>query len=302
MRRLKSFIYHCGGAANVVGVAIVVVTDPVIHESHVSFTCMFFGRLSNIFLKQSEECFFPEDQTKNYLPFFFIFFRHNFTLVFFQKKNKKMQLEPEPPDLVGRTTPLTPAEFKSLRSNYVDDDVYCCEWRDDNEDLHRGGDLPGNIRQTKLEWVQHGELHRDGDLPAQVNSDGSMYWCKHGKLHRANDLPSGVCADGVQHWSKNGEYHRDGDMPAQIYADGSQRWLQNGDFHRDGDLPAIVWHGGTRAWYQHGKPHRDNNLPAVIRGNGAMEWYVDGAKTGDQNNPPENAVFPGQQTKSARKK
>ena len=51
-----------------------------------------------------------------------------------------------------------------------------------------------------------------------------------------------------------------------------------------------------------GKVHRDGDLPAAIYSNGTMTWFEHGEKTGDQDNPPPGAIFPGQQTKSARKK
>ena len=76
----------------------------------------------------------------------------------------------------------------------------------------------------------------------------------------------------------------------------------DGKLHRDGDLPAQVWANGTQYWYQHGKMHRDGDLPAAIYSNGTMTWFEHGEKTGDQDNPPPGAIFPGQQTKSARKK
>ena len=100
----------------------------------------------------------------------------------------------------------------------------------------------------------------------------------------------------------DGKYHRDGDLPAHVWANGDQNWYRHGKNHRDGDLPAIVYADGEQIWVQHGAVRRDNNLPAVIHPDGAMVWYENGEKTGDQDNPPPGAVFPGQQTKSARKK
>ena len=75
-----------------------------------------------------------------------------------------------------------------------------------------------------------------------------------------------------------------------------------GVYHRIDDLPANVWEDGKLAWFVNGKPHRDFNRPAVIHADGKMEWWVNGTMTGDQDDPPPDAVFPGQQTKSASKK
>ena len=73
-------------------------------------------------------------------------------------------------------------------------------------------------------------------------------------------------------------------------------------YHRSDDLPACVWEDGKLAWFVNGKHHRDFNRPAVIHADGSMEWWVNNEMTGDQDAPPPNAVFPGQQTKSASKK
>ena len=100
----------------------------------------------------------------------------------------------------------------------------------------------------------------------------------------------------------DGKPHRDGDLPAHVWEDGGQLWYQHGKYHRDGDLPAVVYADGEQVWLQHGETHRGNNLPAVIHPDGTMFWYENGEKTGDQDNPPPNALFPGQQIKSASKK
>lgn len=96
--------------------------------------------------------------------------------------------------------------------------------------------------------------------------------------------------------------HRENDQPAVVYRDGAQFWLIQDDLHRENDLPACVWADGTLQWWRYGFKHRVNGLPTVLRPDGTMKWHVHGAKTGDQDNPPPDAVFPGQQTKSANKK
>lgn len=100
----------------------------------------------------------------------------------------------------------------------------------------------------------------------------------------------------------DGRPHRDGDLPARVWSDGAQVWWQHGDLHRTDDLPAIVTNDGTLKWYNYDKRHRGNHLPAIIHTDGRMEWYEHDEQTGDQDDPPPDAVFPGQQTKSARKK
>ena len=72
--------------------------------------------------------------------------------------------------------------------------------------------------------------------------------------------------------------------------------------HRDDDMPARVWKDGEQEWWQHDNRHRSNGLPAIIHLSGKMVWYENGEKTGNQDNPPPNALFPGQKTKSASKK
>lgn len=100
------------------------------------------------------------------------------------------------------------------------------------------------------------------------------------------------------------DLHRGRDLPARVWRDGSQLWYLCGLKHRDGDLPAVVNKlRGGREWYQLGLRHRDGNLPAVEEEEcGTMEWWVNDKKTGDQDDPPPGAIFPGQQTKSARKR
>lgn len=55
-------------------------------------------------------------------------------------------------------------------------------------------------------------------------------------------------------------------------------------------------------WMTHNEFHRDGGLPAYVDVNGAMQWYERGIWKGNQVNPPPNARFPGQKTKSANKK
>ena len=80
-------------------------------------------------------------------------------------------------------------------------------------------------------------------------------------------------------------------------------WLDSANkLHRSGDLPAIVWRSGMMEWYQHDNRHRGNGLPAFIQADGRMSWFEHDEKTGDQDDPPSDAVFPGQKTKSASKR
>ena len=81
-------------------------------------------------------------------------------------------------------------------------------------------------------------------------------------------------------------------------------WWSNssGQLHHINDLPAVVYIDGTQRWYHYHQLHRGNGLPAIICCDGTMTWYEHDKKTGNQDNPPPNARFPGQQTKSASKK
>ena len=109
--------------------------------------------------------------------------------------------------------------------------------------------------------------------------------------------------EGFVEWKdSDNTLHRDGDLPAVVWACGEQAWYQHDKIHRDGDLPARVWDNGSQFWYQHGEFHRDGDLPAVIHPDGKMSWFENDKWTGNQDNPPPNALFPGQQTKSASKK
>jgi len=78
------------------------------------------------------------------------------------------------------------------------------------------------------EWYDDNEeLHRDGDLPARTDSRGGKAWFKHGKLHREGDKPAIEAANGDRAWYCDGVLHRD-HGPAIIYADKNKEpeyWL-----------------------------------------------------------------------------
>lgn len=78
------------------------------------------------------------------------------------------------------------------------------------------------------EWYDDNEeLHRDGDLPARTDSRGGKAWFKHGKLHREGDKPAIEAANGDRAWYENDVLHRERG-PAVVYADKSKApeyWL-----------------------------------------------------------------------------
>ncbi|MFN7113881.1 MAG: hypothetical protein ACK4PK_05925 [Alphaproteobacteria bacterium] len=79
------------------------------------------------------------------------------------------------------------------------------------------------------EWYDDNEqLHRDGDLPAQIDPDGGKAWLQHGQPHRANDKPAIEAANGDRAWYENGVLSRK-TGPAIVYADKSKEaeyWLE----------------------------------------------------------------------------
>lgn len=79
------------------------------------------------------------------------------------------------------------------------------------------------------EWYDDNEkLHRDGDLPAQTDPQGGKAWLQHGKLHRDGDKPAIEAANGDRAWYQNDELSR-ATGPAIIYADKTKEpeyWLK----------------------------------------------------------------------------
>lgn len=78
------------------------------------------------------------------------------------------------------------------------------------------------------QWYDDQEqLHRDGDLPAETDPQGGKAYFRHGKLHRAGDKPAIEAANGDRAWYENGELSRK-TGPAIIYADKTKEpeyWL-----------------------------------------------------------------------------
>ena len=148
-----------------------------------------------------------------------------------------------------------------------------------------------------MKYYQHGKLHREGDRPADISNTKIAYY-KYGKLHRSpiyQRHPNETSGDMEQLREKHPREtmvvvpavvyfreHRIGaqffiehdfrdsrnDIPAVIYADGSMEWYQNNGLHRDNDKPAIIMSDGTCEWYRWGQLHRDNDQPAIIQRNG----------------------------------
>lgn len=63
--------------------------------------------------------------------------------------------------------------------------------------LHRGGDLPAQVKKGEKVWRRKTYICRRHDLPAVVKDDGMMEWWKHGSVDRWNGLPSRIFADGT---------------------------------------------------------------------------------------------------------
>lgn len=80
------------------------------------------------------------------------------------------------------------------------------EWYDDQENLHRGDDLPAQTdSHGGRAWFQHGQLHRDHDKPAIEAASGDKAWYLNNVLSRATG-PAIVYADKT----KEPEYWLDG--------------------------------------------------------------------------------------------
>lgn len=89
------------------------------------------------------------------------------------------------------------------------------EWYDENEQLHREGDLPAVTDSFGGKaWLWHGKFHRGGDKPAIEAANGDRAWYEHGNLSRKTG-PAVIYADT----SKEPEYWLDGHpMPDEVRA------------------------------------------------------------------------------------
>ncbi|HCS22353.1 MAG TPA: hypothetical protein PLW48_01090 [Alphaproteobacteria bacterium] len=78
------------------------------------------------------------------------------------------------------------------------------------------------------EWYDDNEqLHREGDLPAATDPEGGKAYFIHGVLHRGGDLPAIEAANGDRAWYENGQLSR-AFGPAVTYADKTKKpeyWL-----------------------------------------------------------------------------
>jgi len=60
------------------------------------------------------------------------------------------------------------------------------------------------------EWYDEDDnLHRDGDLPAVIEKAGSLSWLFHGRLHRIGG-PAIICMNGDSLWYIDGKQYKDG--------------------------------------------------------------------------------------------
>lgn len=178
----------------------------------------------------------------------------------------------------GRTESFTAEEFQTLWDRLIGPGLYSAEWRN-----------------------PAGEIHRDDDFPAVAIKGKEMHWYTNGRCDRGGDLPSSIDANGTLIWMSGGSWHRDNGLPALVHRSGTKQWYVRAAKHRENG-PAIQHSDGSCEWYWRNRRHRGEGLPALILRNGKMSWYEHGEYQGNQDNPPENAVFPGQQTKSASKR
>lgn len=129
-------------------------------------------------------------------------------------------------------------------------------------------------KENKYWYDEDNKLHREGDLPAVERENGKKEYYIHGVKHR--DLgPAVESANGLQQmWFQNGKLNSVDDKPA-IVGLGAKEWLKDNQHHRSDDLPAIITDSGKKEWWLNGKRHRPvENGPAVIHEDGTEEYWL----------------------------